>query len=679
MRAAKFIGQSIKWVLVYLLILVLIVFSAYYIQKAWIGNHNRLPNEKLSAAPKIILSPDQLYDLSGSEAYGGGDPYKLFDEKADPKVNNSIRPVTHPLPFRSPAIYFPEGKGLRIVIDLRAMHRLREVYWYDRSLEKDTIRLYTGSMNHWKEKILYETVGIPAGWDWKGFLINDSARFLMLRFNNASAVLTEMALYGTAIEKKVLPATRAFRQSAKKTLRAFAGTNSYDYVPAWLLKPFHQTRLYQPLSWYDTDTAHAYPNNSITLNRFQLTGAADIRNWVDSIRSNGNALWMTVFNDDKEKRLAAPGMDAENPMSYVRHANLFWNLAAVYGAEKIDTALLSVKERPRYSGLGLMNRFENGNEDDAYWTKAYLTPMEYFALSSADYDGHEGRLGKRCGIRNADSNCLLMTSGMVQLDTNRVKTLKFLCEQLRTDRKFIWQGGVQYHYYSNASANKQGLPTHGISPEADRMREKLARVRAFHDRELPGISLILGENGYDRSPQSWQSTPVVLGLDAEASQGIMIIRSMMAAFMAGFDGYNQYMIRDATNDATATGAYATSGMMGGPASGKIYKAWHYWNFFISLLGDYQPDSIISEMGNAFVYRLRHSRDTNKVAYYLVGSGADKMNKKFKLRLNKIENQFFVKYVITDQFKPLESKIISCGPCELEVDLLQYPTIILMHK
>ena len=78
-----------------------------------------------------------------------------------------------------------------------------------------------------------------------------------------------------------------------------------------------------------------------------------------------------------------------------------------------------------------MDRFENGNEEDAYWTKYYWTPADYFAVSSADYDGHEGKLGEQHGLHQADSNSRLMTSGMIQLDTNRVKTLYFLCRQLR--------------------------------------------------------------------------------------------------------------------------------------------------------------------------------------------------------------------------------------------------------
>jgi hypothetical protein len=99
----------------------------------------------------------------------------------------------------------------------------------------------------------------------------------------------------------------------------------------------------------------------------------------------------------------------------------------------------------------------------------YCSPYEYYAQSTADWDGDEGRLGNRHGIHAADPGAGLMMSGLTGLDTNRVKVYGFLSENLRDDKKFIWQGGIQYHYY----AQKNGK---GISPEADSMRRKLALV-----------------------------------------------------------------------------------------------------------------------------------------------------------------------------------------------------------
>ncbi|HTE11980.1 MAG TPA: hypothetical protein VK645_13440, partial [Chitinophagaceae bacterium] len=467
------------------------------------------------------------------------------------------------------------------------------------------------------------------------------------------------------------------------------GTNAYDYVSPRLLQPFNQTRLYQMMDYYDTDTVNAYPKNKISLNAQELPQQQQARYYADSLRQWGNHLWMSIrgmpkylaqkgFNE-KDKPVTRPGMDTEDPLSYGRHAKTFWNMAALFGKTKVDTNLIDVSDMPRFSGLGLMDRFENGNEEDGYWTKYYWTPVDYFAMSSADYDGHEGRLGNKHGLNKADSTCKLMTSGMIQLDTNRVKTLYFLCRQLRKDKKFIWEGGVQYHYYSNAVPNNLQSPIRGISPEEDRLRQKLAKVRAFHDRLLPGIPLILGENGYDRNQHSWQRTPLLPGYTAGQSQGIMVIRSLMAAFMAGFDGYNQYMMRNATNDENAQGPYATSGMIGGPANNVIYPVWYYWSTFINQLGDYQPDSVVAETGRVWIYRLKNRLNPGKKAFVLFSPTTNgSLIKNFSFKVQGNNNQYFT---LIRMVENKTSGLVQTGKIvnnTVQVDVGESPVIVLVN-
>ncbi len=629
-----------------------LVVAAFYLGQLLLFHQPSLSKPGKALTRITGFTRDDVFDLSGSEASGYGDPMKLFDENADPASGILTYPKTDPLPNSKMGIFYPPGKGLRIVIDLHNIYSLSDFYVYDRSLAADSIWFYTGQMNNWKLAAACKTTGHVAAWGWRNFLVNKSARYVMVRFNSYKSVISELVLYGNIKEK--LPADTLAQLPALQppTLAAFAGTNSYDYVPARLLKPFGQTRLYQMIDYFDTDTVNAYPKNKLSFDNFQLG------RYTDSLRQQGNYLWMSVrgmpksmeqkgFNE-KDKPVTVPGLDTEDPLSYARHAKTFFDLAAIFGNTKTDTSLLDIADMPKRSGLGVMNRFENGNEEDGYWTQYYWTPMDYFAVSSADYDGHEGKLGSRHGLHNADSSSKLMTSGMIQLDTNRVRTLYFLCRQLRADKKFIWQGGVQYHYYSNDATNNLKLPTKGISPEDDHLRQKLAKVRAFHDRLLPGIPLILGENGYDRNQQSWQKTPLVPGYTEGQSQGIMCIRSLLAAFMAGFDGYNQFMIRNATNDENATGTYATSGMIGGPANHIIYPVWYYWSALVQHLGNYQPDGIVSETGAVWIYRFKNSQDTAKKAFVLFCPTTNgSVIKNFKFKLQDYNNQNFTQIKLSD--------------------------------
>lgn len=601
---------------------------------------------------------DDVFDLSGSEGSGYGDPMKLFDENADPANGMVTIPKTDPLPNPKMDIYYPPGKGLRIVVDLHDIYSLSDFYLYDRSPGPDSVWLYTGEMNNWTLAAAYKTGGNVAAWGWKNFAVSKASRFVMIRFNSHNAVISELVLYGDIKQK--LPADTLARLPAlaPPTLGAFAGTNAYDYVPTHFLKAFQQTRLYQMMEWYDADTVNAYPKNKITLTDVNQPPQQQLSYYADSLRSMGNYLWMSIrgmpkylvqkgFNE-KDKPVTNPGMNTEDPLSYGRHAKTFWTLAAVFGKTKVDTSLIDVNDAVKRSGLNLFDRFENGNEEDGYWTKYYWTPMDYFAVSTADYDGHEGRLGARHGLNTADPNCRLMTSGMIQLDTDRVRTLYFLCRQLRSDKKFIWQGGVQYHYYSNDAVNDLAPPTKGISPEEDHLRQKLAKVRVFHDRLLPGIPLILGENGYDRNQHSWQKTPVLPGYTEAQSQGIMVVRSMLAAFMAGFDGYNQFMMRNATNDENAPGPYATSGMIGGPANHIIYPAWYYWSAVVQHLANYQPDSIVSESGAVWIYRFKSQQNQAKKAYVLFcPTVAGNLIKNYRFKLQNNLNQLFTEIRLAD--------------------------------
>ena len=258
-----------------------------------------------------------------------------------------------------------------------------------------------------------------------------------------------------------------------------------------------------------------------------------------------------------------------------------------------------------------MQLYENGNEEDAFWAgEKYCNPMAYFAQSSADYDGAEGTLGPHFGIHNADSSSALITSGMISLDTNRVKVYKFLCSTLRKDKAFLWKGGVQYHHYSTNDH-------HGISPEEDSLRWKLAKVKAFTDGLEPGVPCILGENGYDKSQFTRQSTPLVPGLSKEECQAIFILRSINATAFSGFDAYLLFWLKD-SQPAEDSMVYQTCGVVRVMPDGSVrpYPSWFYINTFESRLADYHPDRIVGETGKAWVYKYRNRLSPDSVAYFV---------------------------------------------------------------
>jgi hypothetical protein len=97
---------------------IIIAVTIFYIAQTIFFRQNT-PAKSALALHKINgFTTDDVFDLSGSEASGYGDPMKLFDENADPANGILTNPSTDPLPNHNQEIFFPPGRGLRIVIDL---------------------------------------------------------------------------------------------------------------------------------------------------------------------------------------------------------------------------------------------------------------------------------------------------------------------------------------------------------------------------------------------------------------------------------------------------------------------------------------------------------------------------------------------------------------------------------
>jgi hypothetical protein len=626
-RNAKFIAMA-KYASYILTFLALLISCKNSGQKTVLQNKIYADGfQKITAIYK-----ENVYDLSGYVDEGEGNPFNLFDENAyvDPRSGDgpgNYNPETDPQPHSHPEIYFPEKKGNRIVTDLQIPYQLSDVYIYDKAKTSDSVWIYTGSMQHWKLKAAFTTRSSFLSAGWQKFSLNDNSQYVMIQFRSPECAITEMVLYGKP-DGKIPSAPSPVYTGAilsKKPMKEFLGANYFNETdPKWL-KPFYYSRIYSYTADFDKDTVDAYPNVKYNMLRLGYWNNAihDYYFFVEKLKKQNNCeAWHTIMGlpkwmarkgyEDKGRPLTQKNMDSEDPLSYARHANMMWNIAAFFGNTKVDTNLLSLSNSPRSSGRGSMTLYENGNEDDANWIgKKYGNPLEYFAQSSADFDGNENALGKKCGIKNADVNSKLITDGLIELDTNRIKVYKFLCNTLRNDKAFLWTGGIQYHHYS------QKHLTVAITPEEDSLRWRLSKVRDATYRIQPGVPCILGENGYDKSQKSRQGTPMLPGLTTAQSQGIFILRSINATAFSGFDAYILYWLKDYDSD-TSSNVYLTSGVIREmpDKSIKPYAGWFYISAFENRLANYVPDKIISETGNVWVYKYRNQASPDSVAYFV---------------------------------------------------------------
>ncbi|MBC7851598.1 MAG: hypothetical protein H7Y31_17770 [Chitinophagaceae bacterium] len=602
------------------------------------------PGNFCTSPQKITaIYKDYVYDLNGYEGIAGNSAFNLFDENAfvDPKKGGDFHPATNPNPILANSFYWPKGRGNRIVVDLRVPYKISEVYIYDMARQADSIWIYTGTMNNWKLKAAITTKGDMTQWGWRRLPIEDSTQYIMIRLNSWEASVTEAVFYGCPYSDppKAPAAEYAGERLPAKTLKEFLGINTYQTVPLKWMKPFYNTRLYTPVDFIDRDTINEFPNQQFNLAaQGWFNGAErDYTFFADSIARYANArIWYSLKGvpywmkkkglDDWDRPVSKIGMNTEDPMSYGRHSSMLWHLAALYGTNKVDTNLLQVYNSPRFSGRGLMNVFENGNEVDANWVgDKYCNPIEYFAISTADYDGHEGKLGSQMGLKSGDPKSELMMAGLCGLDTNRVRILSFLCNTLRRDKKFVWQGGVQYHSYSVDGKGRFpgeafAYSTRGTSPEEDSLRIRMKKVRDYTYKYAPGVECILGEYGYDKYQKSKMSTPLVKGYNEKQSQGIMLLRGINAVAFSGFDRLTIYWIKDDWDETKKEyqAFFLSCGVILHKSQNEYepYPSWFYISTLINQMGDYKPESIVSEKGNVWVYKYRHKSAADSVAYFV---------------------------------------------------------------
>lgn len=178
-------------------------------------------------------------------------------------------------------------------------------------------------------------------------------------------------------------------------------------------------------------------------------------------------------------------------------------------------------------------------------------------MCSADYDGDQGRLGSKSGVRNADPNMKLSIGGLFRFDVDYLKAMKFWAD---IHRKGSFPADIlNFHHYCSDGTEEQAFKTTGISPESDKFKEKVEELVRWRDANLPDKEIWITEFGYDTNPQSPLHAPVIAKMTPEEVQGALLIRCYMALAAAGVDRAAMFMFRDVNSK--GSGPFETSGLV----------------------------------------------------------------------------------------------------------------------
>ncbi len=550
-----------------------------------------------------------------------GDAGQLVDEQqlaGDPRGGKGGQPkTTWTIGFQAKELYYP----LAAFIDLGAVHRLRDVLVYD-SNSSGELKIEAGTPAKWQPLISDPLSNYGR---WNRHPVDVETRYLHVVVSDPGTLAPEIVLYGQALgplQVPVIPAAKA-RPFAK--MDELIGTNAFIDDPLDKMQAVGFVREYHSWGWDAGDGksgAAAYPNNLVAFNPSSGAGGnawffddyyAKLKKAGITVSPSikGSVNWLFPAAAKPTELVADAGADPTLPQSYKAHSDHLFQFAARYGNRKVPDAQLKLApNQPRLSGLGLLRYFENANEPDAWWQgrAGYSTPYELAARSSADYDGHQKTMGATFGVKNADPNAQLVMGGLAGLRLEYLQAMKAWAD---------WHRGgdfpadvLNFHHYSN-DIGGQGQSQQGISPEADKLKERLQTLSDYRNRYLPTKELWLTEFGYDTHPASVQRAPAIGETSGEEVQARWMLRSYLACAAAGIERAAQYMLRDV--DPQNPQQYSTSGLVTQKGEWKPKTAWFYTYTLKNRLAGMRFQSEMAS-GNPKVWIYRFKGDQSGGAY-----------------------------------------------------------------
>ncbi len=416
------------------------------------------------------------------------------------------------------------------------------------------------------------------------------------------------------------------------TMNEFMGTNAFIDDPIDKISVVGFLREYHAWAWDEGAGESDYVGYPNSRNAWSPSHAGvnwDFDAYYKKLKEAGVTVsvcmqqtvpWLNKGSSNKANKPITGDEDSTDAASYIEHGEHMFQLAARYAGKTVDDSLLKLSpEQPRKSGLGLVEYFENWNEPDADWNgeTSQFAPEELAAMCSADYDGHMGTLGNTVGIKNADPGAKLVLAGLISPKPSYIKKMMDWVSENRSDGKFP-ADVLNIHYYASDDV-------HGIPPEEDHFQEKLERMNAFRELNLPDREMWITEMGYDTNPVT------AVGAPTKLAQAQWILRSYLMAAASGFDRCAQYMLRDVTPGSSTM--FDTSGLVSEKGKWEPKPSFYFVSAMRqSLKNMFYDADVVSGNENVMISRFR-DRDSYKGAYALwcpTSDGTEVQNYPLKL-------------------------------------------------
>lgn len=579
------------------------------------------------ASEQIPIERHMIYDLSAH-----GRPYALFDEQYLGKKERANNQYPHPRKSWSPGfekkeMYLP----IEVVIDMKKTFQLHTLSMFD-TTGSGLCTIEYGNPGDWI-LLCEDSLTRYGQWGLKRFENKPQTRFLRFRFYTPGAEIGEILIFGKKIAEAPANPVSTLRKPAPGPVSfdAFCGINGFINDPFERLAPVAGIlREYHRWDWDEGNedtTYQGYPNNAYAFEPSWARGeqwAWNFDQFYTKAKQNGLqvspslggcAPYLRGYDPKRsEEKPILPNTDPQIPSSYAALADYAFQFAARYGTQQLDDNRLKLAEgQARHSGLDLIAYLEDGNEPDRWWQgpKAYHSPVHYVARLSAFFDGHGGSLGENAGVKQADPDLPVVMGGLARPDTHYLRAMQFWATYNRSDGQFP-ADVINLHHYCNSGGDQWAAgKTKGLSPEDDKLYERLKGLVAYRNRNLSDRELWFSEFGYDTNPVSPQHAPAWGELDAAEMQARWLTRSLLIAQAAGIDRAFVYMLRDVSAESTVR--YNSSGL-----TRELWHAhepkvsWYYIAALRNALKGYffkQKQSLDSPDIHAYTFVHRNSTDS----------------------------------------------------------------------
>lgn len=683
------------------------------------------PVDTSSINPQLrIIVPDAMVtDTEGFIDFKNSSKSDLFDSQDQLTFNEGV--VSGPIGSQSTFLTLPswQNNTYGLKVDLGGYRepyeivrfRLSQVGYWDGS-GTPTHSLYTSL-----DGFVWDYIGdLPTDSfnSWRVFTLSTpvDCRYVKVEATGFNVLSHEIAYIGEYMEGLPLLTESQLQPGPEQaSLADVFGVNTFIDVPR-SREIYKSVRLYtnnRNIVGQDSDSAPRWPNwryrfspswsptfdFDAKLQELRDLGASSIClnlketvNYFEDLTDPGSVSDEQVFIDQSTS--LTDGQKLE-PIRYLPLSEVMTYAAARYGSKsdhdpadfpKIDTANGEVHR----FGLGLIDEIEQGNEWDKLWQTRpyYMKPEEMALMLSCIYDGHEGVIGDKIGIRWASNDTLrLRITGLAFDRTGYVDEIVRWLKLRRRDRgsAILAKLDKSFHPYVNSAGGQGGVNgvDNGISPEADGRRTYLENMVNRHRRLYPGVGVKIGEFGYDKATAlSRQRAMPVVNNDIPTTQAAWMIRDYIISYIAGVLTSDMFMIRDIITGSNQV--YFTSGATGPKQVYLRHPLFYFTNaMIVHTLGfkarDINWNNLYTEQvwnnEGLNVLKFPNPQDNSKRLYVLwMGTSSNSSTTGYSLSLdNDIQSVYEV--ILKDgEMEGLTRSIpISTNSCV--VDVTEIPTLI----